>query len=306
MIGELFNMVLLRPIMNALLLLYTLFGHNYALALVVLTVVLRLITQPFMASQLKTSKKMTELQPRLKELEKKYANDKERLAQEQMKLYREQGINPLGGCLPMLAQFPIWIALYQAIIQTLGRSPMQLLSLSKHIYSAGIFKGLPLLIPLASKFLWMDLGRPDPTGIVIPLLTGVTMWVQQKMMTPASTGQKDSQAQMSQSMMLMMPFIFAIFTMSLPAGLGVYFIISNLVGIVMQYFLTGWGSLNLGSLGSLLPRRAAVAVQAQPSASADKATRPVQTKAVERETRPAQAKAVEKGTKKSGSRKKKR
>jgi YidC/Oxa1 family membrane protein insertase len=266
-IGEIFNLILLRPILNALLLLYSVLGHNYALALVVLTVVLRLATQPLMASQMKMTKKMNELQPRLKELEKKYGQDKERLAQEQMKVYKEHGVNPMGGCLPMLAQFPLWIALYNSITQTLGRTPAQLLSLSKHIYGFGVFSNLYQLVPLASKFLWLDLGRPDPFYI-IPILTAASMWLSQKMMTPAASGDENSQsAQLSQTMQLTMPLMFGFITINVASGLGLYFLISNVVSMVMQYFTTGWGGLS-----SLLPQRAAAAV-AQPAASGGKGTK---------------------------------
>jgi YidC/Oxa1 family membrane protein insertase len=246
-IGEVFNLIILRPMLNALLLLYwglhgIVPGAAFALAIAILTVVLRLITQPFMAKQIQSSRKMAELQPQLKELEKKYGKDKERLAQEQMKLYREHGINPVGGCLPMLLQFPIWIGLYQSIMLLLGNTPTQLLALSKHVYSFGIFAGLSSLFPLASRFLWLDLGRPDPFYI-IPLLVAATQFVQQKMMTPAPSGSNDASAQMGQSMMMMMPLMFGFITINLASGLGVYFIISSLIGIVIQYFTTGWGGL---------------------------------------------------------------
>jgi YidC/Oxa1 family membrane protein insertase len=266
-IGEIFNVILLRPILNVLLLLYSVLGHNYALALVVVTVVLRLVTQPLMASQMKMSKRMNEIQPQLKELEKKYGNDKERMAREQMKLYKEHGINPMGGCLPMLAQFPIWIAVYNAIVQTLGHTPMQLVALSKHIYDFGIFRTLHVLLPLASTFLWLDLGRPDPFYI-IPILTAATMWLQQKMMTPSTGGgENPQQAQLSQSMQMMMPVMFGVITVNLASGLGLYFVITNLVGIIMQGLTTGWGGLR-----ELLPRRATAAI-AQPAASGGKGTK---------------------------------
>ena len=267
MIGQIFNTILLQPFLNALLILYQFLGHNYFLAIAVLTIILRLITQPLMAKQLNSTKRMNDLQPQLKELEKKYGNDKERMAQEQMKLYKENGINPMAGCLPTLLQFPIWIALYQSIIQTLGRSPLQFLALSKHIYSLGIFAGLPLLVPLASKFLWLNLALPDPY-YVLPILTGITMWVQQKMMTPPSTGVQanSTQAQMSQSMAVTMPLMFAFITINLASGLALYFVISNLVGIAVQYFMTGWGSL--------LPKRAApVAVAVETAAPVQKGTK---------------------------------
>lgn len=257
MIGEIFNLILLRPMLNVLLLLYSVLHGvvpygSFALAIAIVTVLLRLITQPFMAKQLQSSKKMNELQPQLKELEKKYGKDRERLAQEQMKLYKENGINPMAGCLPMLLQMPIWIALYQSIMLLLGRSPAQLLALSKHVYNLGIFANLSSLFPLASQFLWLDLGQPDRL-FIIPILVAATQWVQQKMMTPATSADSgdSAQAQMSQSMLMMMPLMFGFITMNLPSGLGLYFVISSLIGIVIQYFTTGWGGL--------LPKRAAAA-----------------------------------------------
>lgn len=255
MIGEIFNLILLRPMLNVLLVLYSALHSvvpygSFALAIAILTVALRLVTQPFMAKQMQSSKKMNDLQPQLKELEKKYGKDRERLAQEQMKLYKEHGINPMAGCLPMLLQMPIWIAVYQSIMLLLGRSPAQLLALSKHVYNLGIFAKLSSLFPLASQFLWLDLGQPDKL-FIIPILVAGTQWVQQKMMAPAPSGggSDSAQAQMSQSMMMMMPIMFGFITMNLPSGLGLYFIISSLVGIAFQYRMTG--------LGGLLPQRAA-------------------------------------------------
>ena len=268
MIGEIFNLILLRPMLNLLLLLYSVLHGvvpygSFALAIAIVTVLLRLITQPFMAKQLQSSKKLNELQPQLKELEKKYGKDRERLAQEQMKLYKENGINPMAGCLPMLLQMPIWIALYQSIMLLLGRTPAQLLALSKHVYNLGIFANLSSLFPLSSQFLWLDLGQPDRL-FIIPILVAATQWVQQKMMSPPSDDSDSPQAQMSQSMLMMMPLMFGFITMNLPSGLGLYFVISSLIGIVIQYFTTGWGGL--------LPRRAAARAErggepARPAAS---------------------------------------
>jgi len=282
-IGEIFNLIILRPMLNALLLLYSVLhgitpGAAFALAIAILTVLLRLVTQPFMAKQMQSSKKMAELQPQLKELEKRYGKDRERLAQEQMKLYKENGINPMGGCLPMLLQFPIWIGLYQSIMLLLGRTPTQLLALSKHVYSVGIFTGLSSLFPLASRFLWLDLGRPDPL-YVIPILVALTQFVQQKMMAPASGGgSDDASAQMSQSMLMMMPLMFGFITINLASGLGLYFIMSSLIGIVIQYFTTGWGGL--------LPQRAA-APAATGGEQASPAPRPSMIEAARRLLAPA-------------------
>jgi len=99
---------------------------------------------------------------------------------------------------------------------------------------------LSQLVPLGSRFLWLDLGYPDTT-FILPILVVATTWIQQKMATPPST---DSQAaSMTQSMQITMPLMFGFITMSLASGLAVYFVISNLVGIVTQYFITGTGGL---------------------------------------------------------------
>ena len=107
---------------------------QFWLAIIVFTVVIRGLMTPLMLPQQRSAKKMQEIQPQLQELQKKYGKDREKMSQEQMKLYKEAGVNPMGGCLPMLVQFPIWIGLYQSIIQALGYQPLQLLSLSKNIY----------------------------------------------------------------------------------------------------------------------------------------------------------------------------
>jgi len=240
--GDLWNMVIFRPMLNALLFLYRVFGRSMVWSIVVFTVAIRLLTTPLTLKQLRSASATQELQPQLETLRKKYANDKERLTQAQMKLYQEKGINPMGGCLPMLIQFPIWIGLYQSIIQMLSADPLQLLKLAQNIYMR--YPSLSQLLPLNSQFFWLDLGKPDPYW-VLPILTAVTMWVQQKMMAaPTSDPQ---QASMTQSMQLMMPIMFGWITLQYAAGLALYFVVSNLVGIATQYAITG--------AGGLLPKR---------------------------------------------------
>ncbi|MFB0546809.1 MAG: YidC/Oxa1 family membrane protein insertase, partial [Anaerolineae bacterium] len=107
--SELWTVFFFQPMLNGLLFLYDLLGQNFALSIAIFTVLVRLITLPLTLPQQKSAKKMQKLQPQLQQLQKKYAKDKEKLSQEQMKLYKEHGVNPMGGCLPMLIQFPIWI-----------------------------------------------------------------------------------------------------------------------------------------------------------------------------------------------------
>jgi len=225
--------IVINPFTNALLLIYDLLGHNFAIAIIVFTVLVRLITYPLTVQQQKSARAMQDMQPQLQALQKKYAKDKETLNKETMKLYQEAGINPLGGCLPMLLQFPIFIGLYQVIMLVMAINPLQLFSLSKHLYS--FLPQLAPLLPLNNRFLWLDLGQPD-LFYILPILVVVTTWWQQKVMTPPSA---DPQSQaMNKQMALMMPLMFGYFVMVSPSGLGLYWLISNLIGVA-QYWMVG-------------------------------------------------------------------
>ncbi|OGO42081.1 MAG: hypothetical protein A2Z04_04935, partial [Chloroflexi bacterium RBG_16_57_9] len=226
------------PMLNLLLLLYEILGHNFALSIAVFTILVRVVTLPLTLPQQRSAKAMQTLQPQIQELQKKYKNDREKLSQAQMELYKEAGVNPLGGCLPMLIQFPVWIGLYQAIIRGLGNSPMQLFQLSQSIFPA--LRWLSDLVPLNATFLWMDLAHPD-RYYVLPILVAVSTYVQQKMMaTPSNDPQT---ASMNQMMTLMMPLMFGYFSLQFASGLSLYWVVSSLVGIITQYFQTGWGNL---------------------------------------------------------------
>ncbi|MBM3188483.1 MAG: YidC/Oxa1 family membrane protein insertase [Chloroflexi bacterium] len=221
----------IRPMLNALLFLYANVGRSFIVAITIFTVVLRLITSPLQIKQTRSSKRMSELQPRVAELQKRYGGNKERLVQEQQKLYREAGVNPLGGCLPTLIQFPIWIGLYRSINSILADTPLELMDLGKDVYAG--FSAIKDIVPLQSRFLWLNLAKPDPTPFVLPVLVAGSMWLQQKMMTQPSADAQ--QASMNQTMQLMMPLMFGYFTTQFSSGLALYFLISNIVGIVMQW-----------------------------------------------------------------------
>jgi YidC/Oxa1 family membrane protein insertase len=230
--------------LNALLGLYSVLGEQFWLAIIVFTVIIRGLMTPLMLPQQRSAKKMQEIQPQLKEIQKKYKDDKERQSQEQMKLYKEAGVNPMGGCLPMLVQFPIWIGLYQSIIQALGYQPLQLLGLSGNIYP--FMQGIWTSIPLNRYFLGMDLAlTPQQLGgltYALPIVVALTAWLQSKMTT--ATASSDSQpAGMNQSMTLMMPLMFGFFSLNFSTGLSFYFIVSNIIGIITQGFISGWEGL---------------------------------------------------------------
>jgi YidC/Oxa1 family membrane protein insertase len=241
---------------NILLYIYAFVGQNFGIAIILFTILIRLILYPLNAQQVKQTKAMQELQEnkKWKDIQKKYKDDKEKLAQEQMRLYQELGVNPFGSCLPTLIQFPIIIGLYQAIIRALAVSPLQLLNLSKHISDGAD------LIPLNNRFLWMDLSLPEKdfglsiAGFGIPILAivvVVTSYLQTKLMTPPSTGgATDQSAQMTRMMGLYMPIFMGWLAYSFSSGLALYFVVSNLATI-LQYAIMGrldWSNL--------LPKRA--------------------------------------------------
>ena len=234
--SQIWNTVFFEPMLNALFLLYSLLGRNFGLAIIVFTVVVRLLTLPITLQQMRQAKATQEIQPKIEELKKKYKGDQEKLGQEQMKLYKEHGVNPLGCLLPTLIQFPIWIGMYQSIVNALPDNPVQMVNLSQHLYHR--FPHLSSLLPLNSSFLGLDLGRPFP---VLAVFVALTMWVNQKMMaTPSADPQQQA---MSQSMELTMPLMFGLITSNVASGLGMYFVVTNVLQIVQQYYFTGWGGL---------------------------------------------------------------
>ena len=236
-------LIIANPVLNVLVALTQLVGGNFGLAIIALTVIVRLISWPLTKRQLNSTKAMQEMQPKIQELQKKYGKNKEKLQQEMMKLYKEAGINPLGCIWPMLIQFPIWIALYQAIMSALATTPESLLGIAQRLYSWGIVNQA---IPLSSRFLWLDLSQPDPY-FILAILVGGTMWAQQKMTTaPAVDPRQQSTNRM---MTLMMPLMFGFLTLMFPSGLALYWAVSNIIGIITQYFVTGgWGYLRPRSL----------------------------------------------------------
>jgi len=254
---DIWNVVILDPVMNGLIALSQMLWSNFGLAIIVLTVIVRIVLMPLTFKQTQSTKAMQSLQPRLQEIQKKYARDQKKLQQEMMRLYKEAGINPLGCMWPMLIQMPIWIALYQSIMQALAATPENLLLLSQHLYAWDM---VDQAIPLNENFLGLKLSQPDPT-MILAILVGLSMWVQQKMVTPPATDPR--QQQMSSMTTMMMPMMFAFFTLSFPSGLALYWVVSNIIGIIMQYFVGGgWGYFTFPSLRA---QPQAVAPQNQPS-----------------------------------------
>lgn len=209
--------------------------YAFGFAIILFTLIVRGATFPLNMQQIKSSKAMQELQPKLKELQEKHKGDREKLAQEQMALYKEHGVNPLGGCLPMIVQMPIWIALYRALIQ---------LS-SEGLLSEGFFWIPSLAGPVANRtggigWLYPFVEGAPPIGwadaiayLIMPVLLVVSQLYMQKLMTPPSS---DPQQAQMQSIMKFMPLMFGYISLIVPSGLTLYWFTSNLLGMAQHYF----------------------------------------------------------------------
>ena len=231
---------------NALLFIYQSLDNNFGLAIIVFTIIVRLATFPFTKKQMDSTKDMQKLQKskEWQKIQKKYKSkeDKDKLAQEQMRLYKEHGINPMGSCLPSLLQFPIIIGLYWSVNQALAATPVQLVGLIQSL-------SLPdatTLFPLNRIFLWMDLSQPErlyldflPFGIpILAIIVFVSSYFQSKMMTPASNNPDDPSAAVGKSMSVTMPLLMGWLSYAYSSGLALYFVTSNLVSLI-QYGAMG-------------------------------------------------------------------
>ncbi len=235
--------IVIQPFVNVLLLINSLV-HNFGVSIILFTLLIRLLTHPLTVQQFKATRAMQQLQedPRYKKIQEKYKNDKERLAQEQMKLYQELGVKPLGSCLPTLIQLPIIFGLYQSVTRAMASSPYELFRLEQIVYP-GLVDPAKLL-PLENQFLWMDLGQPERItifGLSIPFLAIIvvlTTFLQSKLLQPPSADSNDQSAMISKSMSIYMPILMGFMAYSLASGLALYFLTSNIFGII-QYAVLG-------------------------------------------------------------------
>ncbi len=234
-IGEIWNLIAVEPVMNVLVVLTSVLFNNFGLAIIALTLMVNGAMLPLTLKQIRASRAMQELQPKIAELKKKYGKDKEKMAREQMKLYKESGVSPAGCLLPLLIQMPVWIALFQSIMRVLAVIPENLVGLSQYLYSWPVVYST---VPLSNEFLWLNLATGD---IFLALLVGASMWVQQKMvMTPSPDPAQKTQSSL---MLWILPIMFAWLTLSFPSGLALFWVTSNLFRIGLQYWIGGWGGL---------------------------------------------------------------
>lgn len=238
-IGDIFDLILIAPLTNVFVLLTSVTG-NAGIAVILLTISIKLVTLPLQLRQLHGMRAMQGIQPRVQELNKRY-KDPRRRQQEMMKLYREAGINPLGCVSGLLIQMPILMALYRVFYLSVGNAPESLVRLSEKIYP---WEFLRSGLPLPADFLWMHLGSPDP--VVMPLAVAVSMYTMQKLTQMPTTDEKQRAQQ--NMMNLMLPLMFGFFTIQWPSALGLYWALSNVISMVTQYFYMGAGPINWRAL----------------------------------------------------------
>lgn len=264
-IGEIWDLVAIGPMINIIIVLSHYLFDSFGLAIIALTVAVNACLYPLTMKQLKATQAMQSIQPKLAELQKKYAKDRQMLAQEQMKLYKESGMSPSGCLVPMVIQLPVWLALFQAIMRLVAIIPENFLGLSQYLYSWAV---VYTTLPLGNEFLGLNLAEGN---LILAVLVGGTMWLQQKMtMLPTA----DPKAQMQAKMMLwMMPLMFGFISLSFPSGLGLYWVTSTVIRIGIQYYGTGWGGLVSSKVSKQDTRdekyKRRIALQGTPSKSAD-------------------------------------
>ena len=189
---------------------------NYGIAIIIVTFLMRIIVFPLTLKQEKSMKKMRDLQPELEKIKEKHKDNPQELQRRTAEIYKENGVNPLGGCLPLLIQMPIFVALYYAFIGD--------------------------AIPADAKFLWFTLKQPDRLFMLgkfafnlLPILNVGVTFIQQKIMTSATSGQETNQQM--QTMLYMMPIMMLFIFYNMPSGVTLYYLVSGALSLVQQYFI---------------------------------------------------------------------
>ncbi|MCX8084089.1 MAG: membrane protein insertase YidC [Calditerrivibrio sp.] len=192
------------PMLKFMIFIYD-YAKNYGVAIVILTIIVKLLTYPLTIKSMVSMKKMQQIQPKLMEIREKFKNDPQKMNNAMMEVYKKHGVNPMGGCLPMLVQIPIFFALYKALLVSVE------------------LKGSPFIF-------WItDLSEKDPYYIT-PIIMGITMFIQQKM-TPSTMDP------MQQKIFLAMPIIFTFLFLGFPSGLVLYWLTNNILSIIQQYYI---------------------------------------------------------------------
>jgi YidC/Oxa1 family membrane protein insertase len=254
---NLWNQLLVWPILNVLIGLYKLFEFLHipgplGFAVIGLTLIIRLLLYPLMAAQLRSAKKMAKIKPHMDALSVKHKGDKAALQQAQMALYKEHGVNPAAGCLPLLIQMPVLIALYNVFYQVLNNGNLtKVMTDINNIVYLPAFK----ITNLDLNFFGMNLAvKPSQFAthgyflLLVPLITAALQYWQTKLMMPssvstdakalvdkkASEGKQDMAGDMQKQMAIITPIMFGYFAYQFPLGLALYWNIFGLFGIMQQ------------------------------------------------------------------------
>lgn len=234
--GGFFFMILTQPIYNALILLYEFLpGQDLGLAVILLTVLIKLVLWPFTGKSLRSQKAMQELQPKVEEVREKYKDNKEEQAKALMELYKSEQVNPFSSCLPLLIQLPVLLALYNV--------------LRRSITDPEMLQSLYAFVPQPEILSNMFLGLIDLSERSIPLaiLAGIVQYVQARQLQvnrpPKNVAKKEGArdealaATMSKSMVYTMPLVTVVFGATLPGGVTLYWLTSNLVSVIQQFLV---------------------------------------------------------------------
>ena len=224
--GEIFNLVLINPLTEALKQLTIWLGGNLGLGIVALTLIIKLITWPLTVPSIRTAKKMQELKPHLDKIKKKH-KDKGEQQKKQMELYKKHGVNPAAGCLPQILQLVVLIGLYQVLIRFVNT-------------------GVAEALGIGTTFLWLDLAKADPYYI-LPVAAGGLQFVLGRMMKPAVAANpkgkdgkgEDAMQAMQTQMMWVMPFFTVFIALRFPSALVLYWVISSLLAVLQQWVVGG-------------------------------------------------------------------
>lgn len=219
---SLFNTVFYEPILKALTFIQNVIpGHDFGWAVIILTLIIRFLLWPLAAQSIRSQKALQELQPEMNAIKVKYKNEKDKQAQAMMELYKTRKINPVSGCLPVLIQFPILIALYYALSEGLA------------------------LHDGTANFMFLGILDLTKKSLILAILVGVLQFYQTKMImatkpkaqeSAASDSKEDFSQIMNSQMLYVMPLVLAFTAFSLPAGIALYLVITTAFSVVQQHF----------------------------------------------------------------------
>lgn len=232
-----FNTILIYPLLNVLLAIYAIIpGHDFGVAVIILTVLIRLALWPLVGRQLHSQKKLQELQPEIARVKREAKGDRQKESQMMMELYREKEINPFSSCLPLLIQLPFLFALFIVFRKATG----DFTTLVPHLYTwvkhLSYIQNL-IAHPSAFKpelFGVVNMAKPN---VILALLAGITQYYQAKMLTPKVIDKRDQQAQLANTMGLVLPIVTVVIALRLPSALALYWTTTTLIAILQQWLV---------------------------------------------------------------------